>query len=157
MNSKVKVVADATTGAVINVSPNNEEYGYIRIEQSRTLIDDNGFLRRKVVATLVPGLLIELQAEGFYNGQELSGKIMIKESLTPFNEKSPEKDLKVAGDTGIVCKFEGNPVYRKTQYTMASNAEDVLIKHDNVDELRAAYAIQKNKSQAIKPSVDFNI
>jgi len=157
MNSKVKIVADATTGAVINVSPNNEEYGYVRVEQSRTVIDDNGFLRRKVVSTLVPGLLTELQAEGFYNGQELSGKIIIKESLTPFNEKTPEKDLKVAGDTGIVCKFESNPIYRKTQYTLASNAEDILIKHDNVDELRIAYAMQNNKSKAVKPNTDFAI
>jgi hypothetical protein len=157
MNSKVKVVADATTGAVINLSPNNENYGYIRVEQSRTVIDDNGFLRRKVVSTLVPGVLSELQEEGFYKGQELAGKIIIKESLTPFNEKQPEKDLKIAGDTGIVCKFEGSPIYRKTQYTLASNAEDVLIKHDNVDELRTAYAIQNNKSQAIKPNTDFAI
>ena len=77
--------------------------------------------------------------------------------MTPFNEKQPEKDLKIAGDTGIVCKFEGSPIYRKTQYTLASNAEDVLIKHDNVEELRAAYAIQNNKSQAIKPNTDFAI
>ena len=157
MNSKVKVVADATTGAVINVSPNNDDYGYIRVEQARTVIDDNGFLRRKVVSTLVPGLLPDLQAENYYNGQELPGKIIIKESLTPFNEKTPEKDLKIAGDTGIVCKFEGSPIYRKTQYTLASNAEDVLIKHDNVEELRAAYAVQNSKPQAIKPNTDFAI
>ena len=46
MNSKVFVQADET-GAVINVSENNSEYGYVRVQQTRTMIDDNGFVRRK--------------------------------------------------------------------------------------------------------------
>ena len=35
MNSKVKVVANATTGAVVNVSENNPDYAYIRLEQTK--------------------------------------------------------------------------------------------------------------------------
>ena len=55
MNAKVRVVADATTGSVINVSENNPEYGFVRLEQTRTHIDNNGFLRRKVINALVHG------------------------------------------------------------------------------------------------------
>lgn len=156
MNAKVKVLA-SETGAVITLSENKPEYGFIRVEQARTMIDDNGFLRRRVVSALIPGLVTDLQAEGYYAGQEIPGKVIVKESLTAFNDKTPERDLKIAGDTGIVCKFEGNPIYRKTQFTLTSNSEDVLIKHDNVDELRSAYAIQSGKSQAIKPNTDFAI
>ena len=47
MNSKVTVVADATTGAVITQSVNNPEYGYVKLAQTRTTIDDNGFLRKQ--------------------------------------------------------------------------------------------------------------
>jgi hypothetical protein len=154
MSAKVKVVADATSGAVICVSPNNPEYGYVRLEQVRTMIDDNGFLRRKVVSTLVHGTVTELQLTGFYAGQEMPGAIVIRESLTPFNKNNPERDYKIAGETGILCTFEGQPIYRKTVYSAASNAEDELIKHDNIDELRAAFAVKP--SSAIKGNMDFD-
>ena len=42
-SKKVKVVANATTGSVINVSENNPDYAYVRLEQKRPFIDDNGF------------------------------------------------------------------------------------------------------------------
>jgi len=151
--SKVKVVADATTGSVINLSVNNPEYGYVRLEQKRSIVDDNGFLRVKPVSTLLHGTVSELKAAGFFAGQELNGQIVIQERLTPFNEKSPEKDLKVAGSTGIVCTLEGQPIYRRTLYTAVSNAADTLIKHDNVEQLRNAYAAQAGKSSAIKPNL----
>jgi hypothetical protein len=153
MNSKVKVAADATTNAVIVSSPNNPEYGYVRLEQSRTVIDDNGFLRIKPVSTLIHGTIAELKAAGFYAGQELPGNLLIKESLTPFNAKNPERDLKIAGDTGIICSVEGQPIYRKTIYSAASNAEDTLIKHDNVEQLRNAFAAKAEP--AITPNTDF--
>ena len=154
MNSKVKVVADATSGAVIVQSENNLEYGYVRLEQPRSLIDDNGFLRVKKVSTLLQGTVEELKSQNFYNGQELSGQIIIIESTEPFNKKNPERDLKIAGKTGIVCTVNGNPIYRKTVYSLASNATDVLVKHDNIEELRAAYAV--STASAVKPNSSFD-
>jgi hypothetical protein len=157
--SKVKVVADSTTGAVINVSTTNPVYGYVRLEQKRSVVDDNGFLRVKPVSTLLHGTVTELTSAGFYAGQELSGQVVVQESLTPFNDKAPQKDLKVAGSTGIVCTLEGAPIYRRTMYKTDINAQDTTIKHDNVEQLRAAYAVQTGKSSAIKPNVaeDFSI
>jgi hypothetical protein len=157
--SKVKVVADATTGSVINLSA-NPIYGYVKLEQKRSIVDDNGFLRMKPVSTLLHSTVTELEAAGFYNGQELPGQIVIQERLTPFNEKAPQKDLKVAGSTGIVCTLEGAPIYRRTIYRTDINAQDVTIKHDNVSQLREAYAVQVGKSSAIenaRPTEDFNI
>ena len=158
MNSKVIVLSDDTTKAVIEVSKNNSDYGYIRVQQVRTMIDDNGFLRRKPVSALIPGTISELQDSGFFAGQQLDGKIVVEESFEPFNEKTPERDLKIAGETGIVCTFGGLPIYRRTKFSFDGNATDTLIKHDNVEELKAAYA--RSKSSAIenaRPSDDFSI
>ena len=150
MNSKVTVAGDSETKSVIVVS-DNSEYGYVRLEQVRSIIDDNNFLKRKVISTLIHSTVDELEQMNFYMGQELPGNILIKESLEPFNSKNPERDLKIAGDTGIVCKFEGNPIYRRTYYSVSSNGQDTFIQHDNVDELRAAYDASKvTNSNAVK-------
>jgi len=158
MNSKVIVLSDETTGTVVNVSQNNPEYGYIRVQQVRTMIDDNGFLRRKPVSALIPGTLAELQESGFFSGQQLDGKIVVEESLEPFNDKTPERDLKIAGETGIVCTLGGLPIYRRTKFSFDTTGADTLIKHDNVEELRAAYAVGQSKAiKNARPSDDFSI
>jgi hypothetical protein len=155
MNSKVTVLADEKTGAVVNVSENNSDYGFIRVQQQRTMIDDSGFLRRKSISALVPGTVSELTDSGFYAGQQLDAKIVVEESLDPFNTKSPERDLKIAGETGIVCTLGGLPIYRRTLLSFDATTADSLIKHDNVDELRNAYNAQKSKT-ALKPNADFS-
>jgi hypothetical protein len=154
MSSKVVVLADATTGSVINVS-NNPEFGYIRVEQTVNQYDDNGFLRRKKLSAIISAEMEDLQAAGYYAGQLLDGKIIVQESLEPFNDKNPERDLKVAGSTGIVCRVDGAPVYRRTLYTEKQNLTDSPIAHTNVDEIKAAY--ETTKSSAIKPNEEFGI
>ena len=155
MDSKVVILADETTKAVVNVSSNNPEYGYVKVQQIRTVIDDNGFLRRKSLTALIPGTLQVLQDSKFYAGQQLDGKIVIEESLEPFNTKTPERDLKIAGETGIVCRLDNMPIYRRTKLSLASNATDDLIKHDNVEELRNAY--NTPKTSALKPNEEFEV
>jgi hypothetical protein len=121
------------------------------------MVDDNGFLRRKEVSALMPGSIEDLQALNLYGGQGLDGKIIIEESLTPFNKKNPERDLKIAGETGIVCTLGGLPIYRRTKFSFnPATVENPPIQHDNVDELRAAYALQQSK-EAIQPSEEFDI
>jgi hypothetical protein len=155
MNSKVIVLADDATNSVINVSE-NPEWGYLRVQQMKFVTDEKtGFLRAKNVTALVPGLVEELQAANFYAGQQLDGKIVIEESLTPFNKKNPERDVKVAGKTGIVCRVEGAPIYRRTRFSFNASAQDVFVQHDNVNELRSAFEVEQ--SSAIKANEDFNI
>lgn len=144
------VVADATTGAVINQSVNNPEFGFIRIEQFVNHYDDNGFLRRRKSSALISGPMSDLQDADYYAGMELSGRIIVQESLTPWNEKNPNRELKVAGSTGIVCRIEGQPIYRRTLYTEKENLTDIFLAHDNIDELRFAY----QNNQAVKSIVD---
>jgi hypothetical protein len=153
--SKVRVIGDET-GNVINQSATNPDYGYVRLEQVKTTIDDNGFLRRRSISTLVQGLVSDLKAESYFSGQELSGKIVVLEALTPFNKKNPERDIKQAGDTGIVCSVEGLPIYRKTLYSLSSNTEDVFIKHDNVEQIRNAFGGVKTSAVNAETSDEFN-
>lgn len=155
MNSKVIVLADDATNSVIHLSE-KPEWGYLRVQQMKFVTDEKtGFLRARNVTALVPGLVEELQAANFYAGQQIDGKIVIEESLTPFNKKNPERDLKIAGKTGIVCRIEGQPIYRRTRFSFNSNAQDVFVQHDNVDELRNAYEVEK--ASAIKANEEFNI
>ena len=155
MDSKVKVLKNEDD-SVLNISENNPDYAWVLLQQVRTVVDDSGFLRRKPVTAILPGLIEDMKAMNFYAGQELPGKILIKESLNPFNEKDPSRDLKIAGSTGIVCSVAGQPIYRKTIYTNMSNAEDVLVQHDNVEQLRNAYAASQS-STAMKANTAFDI
>lgn len=157
MNTKVVVLADETTKAVVNVSDNNPEYGYIRVKQTRILADEkSGFLRAKIITALMPGLVEDLKAGDFYEGQAISGKIVIEESLTPFNKKNPERDLKIAGKTGIVCRQDGQPIYRRTRFSFNENAADTYVEHTNGEELKAAYEAEQ-ASTAIRQNEDFSI
>jgi hypothetical protein len=157
MNSKVKVVADVTTNSVITVSENNPEWGYVRLEQVRTVIDDNGFIDRKKMSTLLKGPVQTLAESGFYAGQELPGTIVVEESLTPFNKKNPERDFKIAGETGIICRQSGAAIYRRTKYTAIANANDgIPVQHDNIEELRAAYATKSSTKLEANTGFDIN-
>lgn len=156
MKSKVKVTGDEL-GNVITQSVNNPEYGYVRVEQIKTTIDDNNFLRRKSVSALIQGNLVDLQAEGYFAGQELPGKIVVVESINPFNSKNPARDIKHAGNTGIICTIEGLPIYRKTVYSLSTNAEDIFIKHDNVEQIKAAFNTESKQSALSPDASEFNI
>jgi hypothetical protein len=158
MNSKVKIVANEA-GAIINLS-GNPEFGYIRVEQIKNVFDDNGFMKRAKLSALIHGTVNDLEEAGYYAGQELSGKIVIIEALDAFNEKQPLKGIKEAGKTGIVCTYGGLPIYRKTIYTENAATQDVYIKHDNIEEIKRAYASSKlaeTTNEAIKPNGEFEL
>jgi hypothetical protein len=154
MSNKVKVTADEA-GAVIVISDGNSEYGHIRVIQERVIFDDRGWARKKPVSALVPGTVEDLKSLGWVNHQELEGKVIVKESLKPFNPKDPDRDLKIAGKTGIICCQDGKPIYRKTFYNEASNAGDILIEHTNGEDIRNAYLASVEKEGGEKKEGDF--
>jgi hypothetical protein len=139
MNSKVKVTANED-GKVVIPSPNNPSFGYVRVEQERGVTDENGWMRVKTVTALVPGTVNDLNKLGWVKGQLINGTIVIREQLTPFNKRNPERDLKIAGSTGIVCKVDDQPIYRNTFYNTNPNAQDTIIAHTNIEEIKAAYS-----------------
>ena len=150
------VVATDKTGSVIVRSANNPDYGHIRVEQTRMVIDDSGFARRKRLSALIPGTIEDLKGFGWGAGEEVEGKVIVKESLTPFNPNDPERDYKIAGTSGVVCSVDGHPIYRKNFFPLSSGAEDPSIEHDNGDDIKAAYASMSSES-ALKPQENFNL
>ena len=132
--SKV-TVTKTKAGNVINVNTNNPEYGYIRVEQSLAKINQDGWLSEETRSFLLKGPLSTLQNAGFEAGTQLPGKLVREESLEPFG---PYSTPKVAGDSGVICKVDGQPIYSRVVYDATGTREDVLIAHDNKEEIVAA-------------------
>lgn len=153
MNSKVFVVAD-NDGSIITVSRSNPEWGHIRVEQFRLMVDEKGFGRTQRLQALIPGKVAELSAFQFEKGQEIPGKIVVKESVIPFNPKNPERDVKIAGTSGVVCKLGEEVIYRKNFYTENADAHDETIEHTNQEEILAAY--EAIKGSVLTPSDEFS-
>lgn len=146
MNTKVTVTAD-NNGNVIGISQNNPEYGYIRVEQTAPMVTDKGWLKISKRSSLIKGKVEDLQLLNYVQGQHLPGTIVVKESLVPFNAENPDRDLKLAGDTGVVCRIDDQPIYRQTFYTTNPNSYDELITHDNTEEIKQVQASQKVMSK----------
>lgn len=143
MNSKVTVTADAA-GCIIGVSNKNPEYGFIRVVQQRMLINNEGWVRLTTLSALIRGKVSDLQALNLKADQELPGKIVIREQLDPFNKQNPDRNMKIAGDSGIPCCYHGAPIYRDNFFVTSSDAEDQLIAHTNVEEIKAEqYRLKK--------------
>ena len=150
--STVKIVADEL-GNVIRQSSKNPEFGYIRLTQSRSMIGSNNFVNVKNLSTLIHGKLEELGQTGLQHTKEINGKIYVIEQVTPFNEENPDRDLKYAGDTGIICATQdGEPIYRKTFYSEDVNVSDTLIAHANGDAIREANGTSAKIMNEVKPT-----
>lgn len=134
--SKVKVSADAN-GNVIVASEKNPEYGYIRVE-STNITFQNGWAQPKTRSALLRGKVEDLKVLGLKAGQELPGKIVIKETLEATNPNDPDQDMKKAGATGITCTVNDQPIYRSAFYTENLDDQDVLMEHDNKADIQAA-------------------
>ena len=137
MQTKVNIIAD-DMGNVIRQSSTNSEFGHIRLQQERVTFGNTNWVKRSVLSTLLHGKLSDLQSLGLTDKTTLPGKIVIKESLEPFNTTDAERDYKYAGETGIICCQDGQPIYRKTFYVTDTTAEDILVAHTNGQDIREA-------------------
>tara|TARA_B100000519_G_C14215498_1_gene424729 strand:- start:466 stop:1038 length:573 start_codon:yes stop_codon:yes gene_type:complete len=147
-NKKNCQVVPDTQGNAIRVSKNNPEYGVVRITQSKSKYNQSGWLQKSTRSTLIRGKVEDLQDEGYNVNTVLAGNIVVREQLTPFTDdpKFRDKDLKMAGDTGIICtgvcpeSGELLPIYRKDFYDETGTLSDVLVAHVNGDAIREANA-----------------
>tara|TARA_R100001463_G_scaffold82633_1_gene137261 strand:+ start:3098 stop:3712 length:615 start_codon:yes stop_codon:yes gene_type:complete len=135
--SKVRVSPD-DQGNVIRVSKNNPEYGVIRLEQPRVVFNTQGWVNNKKVSALIHGKVEDLQSLAFNADTELPGKIVVREQTVAFNSKDPDRDLKIAGDTGVVCCRYGEPIYRKSFYVTNEEESDIFIAHTNTEDIKDA-------------------
>lgn len=136
-------VSSNEDGGVITLSKNNPEFGFIRVTQRRLVINKKGWVNMKELSALVQADIETLKSLEWVANQKLVGNIVIKESLEPFNNEYADKDLKVAGDTGIVCCLDGQPIYRKCFYDPTGNDPDSLVQHNNSVEIKSASLVNK--------------
>lgn len=155
MYPKVKVEANRE-GNLISISKNNPEWGWIRLTQTRHILDEEtGVMKTQYCSALVQGRIEDLEKLGWEDGMELEGKIIFKDSMTPFRKVNPEKDFKVAGKSGIACTVNGKHIYRKYFYTRNPDAKDVFIQHD--EDCRQAIAAAYNESEVGDESETFSL
>jgi hypothetical protein len=140
--NKVTVAADKN-GNVIGISPNNPEYGWIRVEQNARVINDRGWLRNAKRSALIKGKVEDLVDSNYKDGEEITGKIIVVESHEPFNPENPDRDIKIAGDTGVICRVDDQAIYRQTFFTPNVNAQDELIMHTNAEEIKEVQSAQR--------------
>jgi len=154
-NNAVRISPDEQ-GNVIRVSKNNPEFAHIRVTQHKVSFNTQGWVENKSRSTLIHGKLDDLKELNLQVDQSLSGNIVIQEQTEPFNNTNPERDLKVAGETGIVCKKinyetgEEEPIYRRTFYDMTGNIQDTLVPHTNGQEIRDANGSETTNA-TVKP------
>ena len=143
--SKILVKTHPETGRVLTQNPKNQDWSTVRLEQETFVM--NGRIAGKVTrSAFITGPTEVLNAMNLQpNGEyPVPGKLVVKESLTPFYEG---QKAKVAGDTGVECKLDGQPIYRQVEFSNDTTAPDVLIAHNNTEEIRAVQAVQTAAAQ----------
>ncbi len=107
----------------------NPEYGYILLSQARVFLK-NGWINEKKHTTLIKGKIDTLKSMGFDLLTTLPGNIIVYESTEPVDSMNTSRNLKIAGDTGIIlCTKDGEPIYRQTKYDPTGLESDVLLEH----------------------------
>lgn len=153
------VVMGNEEGKVVTVSENNPEQGSIWLTQTTYTIDPiTSFVNKKTRHAWIRTSVVDLLEMGYQVGEELPGNIVRLESLKPFstNPEYADRDIKIAGDTGVVCKLGGQPIYSIARYVPDESVKDDLLDHDNTAEIKAAQA-GKAEEKAVQPDEDFSI
>lgn len=127
MKNNVKVTAKE--GKIFIASTKNPEFGYFRVESSNTSME-NGWIQTSTRSALIRGKMADLTKLNLKEGQELAGKIIIKESNTPSYDGQPSK---INPSTGEEMTHNGNPVYRESFFTTDANAQDELLANDKAE------------------------
>jgi hypothetical protein len=136
---RVKVMA-GRNGAVVTATK-NPDHGYIMLEQMVASQNRNTkFLGEKRRTALLFGTVEMLLALKWKVGQEVTGRIVLTESL----EKNKGMSPKVAGSTGVTCKKEGKVIYHMTHFSFDPSEPDVTLRHDNNSEIAAAAKVPRD-------------
>jgi hypothetical protein len=151
MQSKVNILAD-DMGNVVRQSNSNPEFGHVRLQQTRVTFGNSGWVKKSNISTLLHGKLEDLKDMGLELMDSLPGKIIIKEQLKAFSANNGDRDYKIAGQTGIICCVDGQPIYRKTFFVADATAQDVLIAHNNGDAIKEANGLDNVEVKAITPA-----
>lgn len=158
INTNIKVGNEGKITPYLDGNGNPKEDGkaWILLEEKKEYIKRVGAIRTSLVTekrtALLDGNVPALQAmiARINSNKGAPGKIVVlemTESELPSNYAGDdnmarrEKYLKVAGDTEIPCTIDGENIYRFSLYVEDADAQDILIQHNNSDEIRAAQAV----------------
>ena len=139
MNNQVTIVANSTSGLVVNMrtitdksTGESREVGSVMV-QSKALSGLSGLGR---VQTRTAFITLEQEALDFLGDSlidgailPVAGKIVIEETLTPYVRKDGSKqEAKINPTTNQVITYQGQPVYRNTYFSEDVNAQDVFLR-----------------------------
>ncbi len=133
---KIIVKAHPQTGLVLTANTNKEGWSTVRVEQSTPTMSGRIVNLNNRVA-FITGKTADLEKLGLSANSEfpIPGKLVVKEATTPFYEG---QKAKLVPGTEVVCSVGGQPIYRQTEFSSDVNEADVLVQHDNVEQIKAA-------------------
>jgi hypothetical protein len=113
---------------------NGKPFGYVRVENQGTLdfsyAYNNGGVRRGQSALIAMTVEAWEKAKNFYKeGMEIPGRVVVLESLT--QEAGSKPKMAGSGADAQPCTFDGQQIYRRTEFDAKGVKEDVLIAHNN--------------------------
>lgn len=144
------VKAHPITGAIVTYFENSkgETFGKIRVDQRTPVVSPTGFMsfqNRSAFITMDEKTAKEmeplLKEDTAY---PLKGKVHVSESLEPFY---PEQLPKTKGSDGDVITHNGQPVYRKVEFTQNLELEDILLVGDTEGVTTPIEPIEENVAE----------
>lgn len=135
MNSKVIIVPN-NLGEVVSLMPGYTNIYQINIQQTKCLFTQNGAIKKELIKSVIIGNESDLNRL-VEHGLELEGTIIVRDSIIPYTNQR-DQDLSLCPETGILLKYNNNPIYRKCFYSNNKTAKDEIIEYNNLDEIRSA-------------------
>jgi hypothetical protein len=145
MKNSVVVIANKTTGLVFNSTgisaKDGKEYGWYTVQS--TFVDRSGAMDKVTVLSALRSTSREaFDAAPLVAGEILDGKIIVKESTTK-NPFRANQEPKRKGKDGGILLFNGQPIYRETEFTSDLNAQNVLVAYTSEAPVAASTASAK--------------
>ena len=119
-----------------------EDLSFMRLGMVTLSVSSNGSDEIKVLKTnmfnddaKLQGIieLLDLKIGDQYPDRVL----VVEESLIPFSQANPDRDIKIAGSTGVPCLLDDQPIYRRVKLAPAGSTS-VFIAHNNIEDIRKA-------------------
>ena len=145
MKSKVVVRAHKDTGALVTMKTIvNKETGGERnvgtemVEQFKTTgFSSSAWIEKRVAFITLEEEVVDLLKPSLIDGGEfpVEGKLVVTETTVPYIKKDgTPQEPKRHGGTNEVMMYNGQPIYRNTDFSEDLNAQDVLLTNVAVEE-----------------------
>ena len=157
----VQIVPDKDTGEMITLKNDNPKKGYVTLLQG-SLNTDGQWITLSNRQTRLYGdkstlqELINTNTDGTIKGQIVIleylqnavpqdiKRLYINKNI-PF-EEAVQSHIKTSGSKGIACKRNGINILRFYHYDNLNSLKDIIIEHDNINEIKLFQKITKKRS-----------